>query len=477
MKRTTIYASLTLTIAVASLLPLEGHAAEVTDLASSFDDDDPFDAHISVGYNYRLSRGAVTREGLADPGGVELFKEMRYSKIEHILNLRAEIGVWHDLQLHFQLPIILGNIRAYSFAQNGGDACNDPKETNKPEDNCVTPRNSTLVRDGLLASNLPPGTVDIADNTGIRGGMLLPNRSGLDQVYFGARYAPISQARDPTKPTWTLGFEARIAVGSPKEYDRAHPKANTSVGRGIHQLVWSMAVSRRYKYVDPWVSMAYMLPLAASGSLFDKTTFDGTGQERSSPQQVGYAAAGAEIVPWEKPEKGHKFAIALQLRVTGFFEGRNYSPIWEMFANAPRLAGPCLPGKPRTNPLLWNNGTYCAQPYDPKNPNTNRDGRLIPHPGITRIENYLQFQGRMGFNFRFTQYFLGQVGVGLAHNQAHFITFGDAGKSKRPGKPIDFDRAEEVNPMHRPLVDTVGRRFRVEESTIFDFFISAQGMF
>ncbi len=34
-----------------------------------------------------------------------------------------------------------------------------------------------------------------------------------------------------------------------------------------------------------------------------------------------------------------------------------------------------------------------------------------------------------------------------------------------------------MNPLYRPLIDSVGRRFRVADTTVFDFFISATGQF
>ncbi len=82
-----------------------------------------------------------------------------------------------------------------------------------------------------------------------------------------------------------------------------------------------------------------------------------------------------------------------------------------------------------------------------------------------------------------------RIGLGLATETAHYITFGDAGVAggtkNGPGTscsnvspndvcPLD---PSQVNPMYRLLTDGAGHRFRVDETTIFDFFVSLQGQY
>lgn len=461
-----------ITLLMASVVP--AHAAEVTRLTSSFQKDNPFDAHVSASYRYQLSRGAIKRELLGDTGqsSLRLVKEGRYSQVRHILDLRAEVGIWHNLQLHIGLPIILGDSRTLSFAQNGGDSCTGSGTNPSITDNCVTPDNSTLVRDGfldraaLLSNNYR--VIDWGSSDPPTGGMLLPNRAGVDQLHIGVSWAPVTQKADPTKPTFAVGFEARLAVGSIMRYNPNNPKDNTSVGRGVHQLHWWLAVSRRFnRYVDPYVSLFYMLPLATDSSLFKQTEFDGSGQERAGPQHIGGLKMGLELIPWEQPKRDNKLTIGLHASMTGYFEGRGYSPMWEVFAGSPRLTGPCIQAPGNTSStLLWDNGSYCR--------NSNE---TIPYPGITHIENYLNVGSRLTVNVHLTKYFHGSIGVGLSHDFAHNITYADAGRNVDTNGFIDLDNPREVNPMYRPLIDAPGRRFRVEESTIFDFFLSLTGQF
>ena len=442
------------------------HGAGVTDLASAFDVDDPYDFHFRVQYGRTLRRAALRREqsGVA-PDRIELVNDLRFSQVTHLLTLRAEAALWRDLQFHLELPVVVGDTRTLSFSQNGGDPCGTP-----PETNCVTPRNSPLVRDGLVdGRRLAPDQVALAGPDVLPGQTQLPTRAGIDQLYLGLSWAPLNQRRDPAKPTWVVGFEARLAVGPHMEYDPRNPTANTAVGQGVHQLRWHTVVSRRFRYLDPWFSLEYLLPVARPSSLFSATHFPGSGQERERPQHRGGAEVGLEIIPWEVKDKQHKLSIELRGRIDAIFEGRGYSPLWELFSRNPRLTGPCDLNPAASNPSTihpWNNGSYCPTESD-----------TIPHPGITRIENYMSFGGTLAATIQLSKYFRGRLGASLAHELDHFVTFADAGRSSAPDGRVDPINPSQVNPMYRAMIDAPGRRYRVGDTTVFDFFLSAMALF
>jgi hypothetical protein len=451
-------------------------AARITDLASSFDDKF-WAVDLRVGYTHTLRRGAIKRElGGLSADAVGLVKDLRFTNIRDTLNLRSSVTFLKAIQLYFELPIVLQDTRSIDFAQNGGSDCGSP-----PETNCVTPRNSTLVRDGFFdGAAMTPNQVNIA-NSDIRpaGGYLLPNRKGLDQLHIGLAGSPLSQQRDSTKPTWVIGFEARIAIGDPMEYNPwvrnssggydysvNNAQANTAIGRGVHQYVWWTSISHRYRYVDPWATFHYMLPQMKDGSLFDRSTFSLSGQERSNPVQRGGGEIGIEFIPFEKPEKHQRVSIELSGKLEGVFEGRDYSDMWEIFANHPVLAGPCRPDLASYDPARWNNGRFCASSTD-----------TIPYPGVTSTENYAVFGGTFAIAVEMTRFFRARIGVSFSHEQQHVITFGDAGKSGNVVGKLDVKDETQVNPMYRPMIDLTGRRFRVSETTVFDIFLSAQGQF
>src|SRR5438552_3208120 len=72
--------------------------AELTDVASSFDDDNPFDLRLRVGYWYEETNASIKREGeVAGADEVQLFKDLRYHHSRHTMAVRAEVGIFQDL--------------------------------------------------------------------------------------------------------------------------------------------------------------------------------------------------------------------------------------------------------------------------------------------------------------------------------------------------------------------------------------------
>ena len=104
--------SLPLLLLVSLALSLFGrpaNAENVGQLASAFDKDDPFDIHFRLLYNHRLRRGAINRQLTARRASqteIERVKELRFTETTNTIGLRAEIGIWRDLQVHIELPII-----------------------------------------------------------------------------------------------------------------------------------------------------------------------------------------------------------------------------------------------------------------------------------------------------------------------------------------------------------------------------------
>jgi len=501
-----------------------------TDLTSAADEGDPYDANVTVGYTRTLHKGSIKRESLGQgrKGGSILTKQLTYANIRHTLSVRADLAIFRDLQVHLEIPIIISDSRMLKLAENGGDSCGNP-----PSTHCVTPSSLDLISDGFMPNaGAFPNAVGamVGSNDSPAGGFQLPNRSGLDQIHVGLTWAPLNQNRDATKPTWIIGFEARVAVGetmryTPWVYDKntnafsyseAEAKKNTAVGQGLHHFHFFMTLSRRFKYVDPWFTLFYFLPVAVDDSLYAESSFDQSGQERHLPQMSGGVESGIQIIPWEDKERDLKVAIDVWARLTGMFEGRGYSPMWEVFSQNPVLNGPCR----RTAYDIskdngydkWQNGTYCGD----KSGYEDQDGPYIPYPGITSIENHAVFKGGFNVNAQLTKWFWVMLGVGLGHEQAHFITFGDTGINRaacergsdgarpyncnnmgknahiEPFYPAGTDNAadvnsgkrvsdwlpyDELNPVYRPYIDLAGRRYRVTDSTIFDVMVAVKGMF
>src|SRR5262249_54486211 len=139
-----------------------------------------------------------------------------------------------------------------------------------------------------------------------------PTRKGFEYLGVGITWAPFNQARDDTKPTWTLSFDAKLDVFKDKRFDPVNPGANTAVGEGYHQLVASTFVSKRFRWFDPYFGAWYMYPVRTNGSPFQNY---GPTQTSVNPQQRAGAMIGVEQIAWENPRADQHVTIEARVYV------------------------------------------------------------------------------------------------------------------------------------------------------------------
>ena len=334
-----------------------------------------------------------------------------------------------------------------------------------PTPNCVNADNSTSVFDGIL----PKGGYDAANRgvglggnqafrsvtRGARGGS---GADAFDTFNLGLTWAPLSQARDDTKPTWTVLVEGQFSIGNIKAFDRAAPDKNHGVSDGTHRLFIQTALSKRFRWFEPYWSAWYLLPIPRGDSLYVDY---GRAQKQKNPMQQGGTSFGTEIVPLDRAERQYKLAIDLRGRIEGHFNGRGYSEAWELLAGAPALA--CDDAQAPYNPACG--GGAPANPYNLKPAFT----------GVTTIENYATLGVDLGLQAQLGPYIRFRTGFLYSHDQSHLITGEDIGTpmngSGRVTEPNEF------NPAYRPIIDQVGRRYRVDNVNTYDFYLWAQVMF
>jgi len=438
-------------------------AAEPTDVSSSFDENNRFDFRFQVRYDHTETRAQIKRElqGLsADQQTTLLLKDLVYSHYRDQVALRAEVGLYHDLALHFELPIIIEESTFYEFDQSAGADCAFPPQANP---NCVDASNSTTLRDGLVpAAGYDARGNGVALPSGLFRGALRGARGGsgadaFDTFNVGLSWAPISQARDDTKPTWLVMVEGQFSIGNVKAFDRASPDANHGVSDGTHRLHIRTALSRRYKYLEPYWALWYLLSVPRSDSLYVDY---GRSQKTKNPQMRGGVLAGAEVIPIDRPAKQYKLAIDVRGRVEGHFGGRGYSEAWELLAGSPALA--CDQAMAGYNPQ--------CDPAAPSNPY--RDNPAFT--GVTTIENYASLGADLSLQAQIGPYLRVRTGFEYTHDRGHFITGDDIGTPLNGGR---VTRPAEFNPAYRPVIDLVGRRYRVDNVNTYNFYVSAQVMF
>ncbi len=458
-----MHRALALLVPLALALPTTARAAEVTDVASSFEEGNPFDFRFRVRYDNIYKSAQLKREISAltpTQDAIKTFRDLVYKERQDRFTMRMELGLFHDLMLHLELPVILRQTQEYHYDQSAGGGCAFGNEMNP---NCVNLNNSTTIRDGIV----PAAGYD-ANNSGVaiansgtllfkgvqRGATAGGGGDAFDTLNLGLTWAPLSQKRDATKPTWVIGVEGQISIGNIRKFDRAKPSANHGVSEGVHRLLFKTAISRRTRFVEPYVGFSYLLPIARSGSLFVNY---GRSQKTKNPQMSAAAVFGFEAIPYEHESKNYKFIIDFRGRLEGKFDGRGYSEGFEIFASSPALA--CDP-------------TYNLACDSTKTMNKYQGA---PNTGISVIENHAQLGADIAIGGQISKYFQLRAGFSYTWQQAHSITNDDVGKPLQGNGRVTLP--EEFNPAFRPVVDQVGRRYRVENASTYNGWIWGQVMF
>ncbi len=298
----------------AALAPAAVRADEGTQIASSFEESDPFDLFVGVRYRLENTRTSIKREypaaGPDEP--YRIVKDLYYKKTRHIVEPRIAIGIFRDLQLSVDIPVIVHDSRELDFDQRADDCV-----FSGPEANCIDAGNSRTVQDGLLPpmgfdSEDPAAGFPMGSSTVFRG----PDRAGLDQVHLGVAWAALNQAKDDTKPTWVLGAELRLSVGEIMRFDRQDPEGETGVSRGVHEFRAYTGFSRRTSWAEPFVYFWWQAPIGTRGD--DPNDPDGSlfwdlgfGQDHVlPPQKAGTVRPGRSAWPsgsaaaWRPPSRG-----------------------------------------------------------------------------------------------------------------------------------------------------------------------------
>ncbi len=449
-------------------------AGEVTRVATAFEEKNRFDFHFGVAYDFNLKKAAILREwntGSSQDQTNRLVKDLEYQRTRHVLSPSLEIGFWHDFALYVAMPIVLSDRTEYAFDQRADD-CIYGENGDFPEINCVNKNNSTTVRDGIIPRNGfdasesgAPFTQFTSPDTGKI--FVAPTRRGLDQLHVGLKFGIMNQNRYSHLPNWVLGLEGRFAVGKAmtmsREIEVQEPEGNTRVGRRIHELGAWTALSRRYRFLDPFFTAFWRQSVRANASQFDDLSHLGS-QDAINPQSSAGVSFGAEIVPWERKAKGQKVAIFLQGHATLKYGGRGYSEIWQLLADSPALVGKPDPASSE----ICDEDAAKAFAEDPNNQG-NTAGYLQAggsgcrrFNGITDIQDYASFGMKLGANFHLGKYARLMLGTNLITDTRHFLTNADRGDDKNGNDLVDPDTTE-VNPVRRNIIDNVGRRYVIDD--------------
>lgn len=418
-------------------------SAEATRVASSFETDDPFGMFLNFSFDRVQDRAKIVREWY-QRGTSEDVTELRYQKFSSTLGIDLHLGIFRDLELHVGVPIVFQQDRYWSFAKDTGDANTTIYR------NCVDARGGVCPTPGLGTGHL----FTVGDpSTGEPSGAF---RGGLGDVSFGLAWAPFSQAKDDTKPTWVLRFEYTAPTAA-----MLNPSLPTSLsdrgslGDKMHRYTWSTAVSKRLSVAEPYFELHYTLPWRGPGfysncdkpsepaavaawdarmgrsencmrDVWDK---DETGLR---PPHTGGFFFGTEATLYERPERHQRFVIDLRGFANYVSEGRYNNELSDLM------------------------------------------GKLL------YTTDYAQVGGHFGFVGQAAEFVVLRAYASWAYNTEHFLTNENIGKDfvveangKTNGTVDISTHPEEINPNYDFRVDHQGRRFRIEEQYVFRILVTA----
>ncbi len=462
--------------------------AEITQVVDAFDDDDPFDLHLSIGYESSWKSGSIRRETAISAPGLSSgdyttsnLNVAQYKETTSRLNTRAEIGIYHDIALIVRMPIVLSNERELS----GLDGSQNQQ---------------ALVLQGAPGEQL----FSLPFKS--------PKRSGIEYLAVGLDAAIMNQARDVTKPTWVIGLEGRFNISEPMHacstsstglnLPGAQVKcANASdvnrngvsdsntnegtfsagerpagVSRGVTGLELHSYVSRRVKYIEPYGGFRALFEFQNASS--DYGQVDLKGSLVNHPPLRGTMLMGLNVIPWEIRDRFQRLTLDFRFAGTYVSEGRDYSELFDALgaSDAPSIRSP--------NYASYTAGTNSPSVVDPTS-------RRVYFTGLTDVQAYGSYTLSAAFTWQAGEYVKFNAGAAYALMQSHFITYdqacnpdfsSDVGKAgpchKGGGTTGQATTATGIpNPSFHKTINDPGSRFRVDDLSEINAWINATVMF
>lgn len=466
---------------------MAAHGAFETKTLTAAEAKNKFDLDLSLTFDRAQKRAKITREWVQAQDGTLTaldVKELRYEEVVQRLIVAARVGIFRDLELHIDAPIILGQDSNIRFADG------------------VEGR-STLCCDG--SPNADDPMYRAAPRYPVTDVPAERFRAGFGDMTFGLAWSPFVDLKDEAYPTLTLKGDVQVPTG--KTWNPADPAAlieaeGGSVGSGLTVFDLSLGLSRRMQLgtpaLDPYMLFGARIPIA-SGSQKDR------GME---PPTSGRFLVGTEIVLWEDDQAHQKYAFDLSFQTRYVGTGRTYSELSDYLPafNPTRVLGNRVAGDgTRADEFVYsdfaNAGNYDTQVAGAS------CGKIqgVACGELNKVDEYLELKGQAAVHLAFTEYAYIRAGLSIEHTTDHFLTNERVGKDLDPAtaSTADCDGADcvgrvnarnsfydrdanvcpagktcdERNPHYDPRYDALGRRLRVEETVNWTFFVTGAATF
>ncbi|MGO9833812.1 MAG: hypothetical protein ACLP1X_06325 [Polyangiaceae bacterium] len=441
---------------------LMSETSEITTVADAFDKDDPFDLNLVLGFQQTWKHASIRREtqlfqpGLATGNFIPATENIAtYSSKESTLLVGADVGLYRDLALILRVPVILG------WSQSLGDL-----------------NGSAAVAPFLLADPSGGQLFSVPFSS--------PTRSGVDYIAAGLDWAIYNQQRDDTKPTWVIGIEGRLAVGSPLHACNATAgysgvecpdpvtgqNRSPGISRGMDTVIGKSIWSRRFGYIEPYSGFWVQAEFPQASSDFGK--WDPQSNLERTPPLLGSFALGFEVIPYERRDEFQRLSADFRFMGTYHSPGRDYSELFDALGSS-QAASLRVP----------NPGGYMAGPNGTGsvvNPNLEK----VYFSGITEEQAFGSFKVSAAATWQAGEYIKFTLGSAVGYAQPHLVTAADScnpnitGSAAQAGpclNPQSMAVQGVPNPDHRDVIDLPGHRFSVDDTTTIDLWVMGIVMF
>ncbi len=433
--------------ALALLLASPAGAAEISRVASSGDPGNPFDIDIGVRWDRTVERATITRER-ADatstlPGGSVIEDErVRYQRSKNAIVPRIAIGLYKDLELHAEMPYVLGDDREWRYGSYAGKPTGPGTQPEDIEGNLIDANGDPCVPSPCPLFVLSPDPATV-----YHGG-----RAG--DLKAGIAWGIFNDQKDDTKPFWLVGMDLTIptaglyAPGKDRTTDQWLSPYRVQAKPGpIGEKIWKWDLytvfSKRYGYVEPYVKGHAQLAFQSASTYSNCDAVNEATAATLAAKQMN-AEAVQNCKTWGS-EAGAKLPF-----VAGLTFGTEVIP-FEDAAEAQKL----------TLDLRFFAELTSKQRF--YNELTDLTGKLHMTDG------YMEIGGLAALYLRASKWVQLQAKASIATRTAHYLTGESRGKgSSSPTDAEIFADGTLLNPNYDARYDAPGRRFRISEVSVFE---------
>ncbi len=459
--------------------------AEIVSVVDAFDDQDEFDLHISIAFQQSWKTSEITRETYLteaefSSGGytASTLNVAKYTEATTRLLPRIDAGIYKDLALFLRLPIILSNDRQL-VGLDGSES-----------------------RQAIALQGFPGETLFSLPFDS-------PTRSGIEYLAAGLELGLMNQWRDATKPSWTVGVEGRFNVSEPMHACNDSPSAgevscadpsdvdrdgtpsesrfegdnfsgqrDPGVSRGTTGLAFYTYMSKRIGYIEPYAGIEGLFEFQTANSDFGITDVEGA--LVNHPPFQGTLVMGLAVMPWQQLDTFQR--VELDFRFSGTYrsEGRDYSELFDALGSSSATSM----REPRYSHYEANTG-----PDSDDVPSVvDEQSSKIYMTGITDVQPHGIYTLSTQATWMASEMLKFTLGGAYTFVQGHLITYdqpcnpdikGDIGRAGpcRNAGGSTLTPTGIPNANYREVINTPGRRFRVNSSFGIDAWLGATVMF